>query len=143
MEANGSDEHDFIVTTAFGSGVDSGGAGGARTPLEFEGSEKVQSLISNFLEISYYSKPLWIWKAIYGAAWLSTTIDHVTEDVVLMVMFIYSVKATKICEISTLFLTTILTMEISQNFVAFSEYMNFTISTTSSLTYFKTSFPCI
>ena len=67
MEANGSDEHDFIVTTAFGSGVDSGGAGIARTPLEFEGSEKVQSLISNFLEISYYSKPLWIGKTVLAS----------------------------------------------------------------------------
>ena len=45
------------------------------------------------------------------------------------IKFIYSEKATKFFEISTLFLTTVHTvkikMEISQNFVAFSEYMNF------------------
>ena len=44
-------------------------------------------------------------------------------------MFIYSEKATKFCEISTLFLSYIVPIkskvEISQNFVAFSEYKNF------------------
>ena len=43
--------------------------------------------------------------------------------------FIYSEKATQFCEISTLLLTVCTVvkskMEISQNFVAFSEYMNF------------------
>ena len=45
-----------------------------------------------------------------------------------MLKFIYSEKATKFCEISTLLLTTVNTVKtkvkISQNFVAFSEYMN-------------------
>ena len=45
------------------------------------------------------------------------------------VKFIYSEKATKFCEISTLFLTerTVVKskVDISQKFVAFSEYMNF------------------
>ena len=45
------------------------------------------------------------------------------------VKFIYSEKATKFSEISTLLLTTVHTVkskvEISQNFVVFSEYMNF------------------
>ena len=44
--------------------------------------------------------------------------------------FIYSEKATKFCEIFPLLLTTVHTvkskMKISQNFVAFSKYMNFT-----------------
>ena len=44
--------------------------------------------------------------------------------------FIYSEKATKFCEISTVDLSYVVTVkstvEISQNFVAFSEYMNFT-----------------
>ena len=44
--------------------------------------------------------------------------------------FIYSEKATKVCEILTLLLTTVNTVKskrkILQNFVAFSEYMNFT-----------------
>ena len=45
------------------------------------------------------------------------------------VKFIYSEKATKICEISTVdlsYVVTVKSVEISQNFVAFSEYMNFT-----------------
>ena len=43
----------------------------------------------------------------------------------------YSEKTKKFCEISTLFLSYVVPvkskLEISQNFVAFSEYMNFTI----------------
>ena len=50
-----------------------------------------------------------------------------------LLKFIYSEKATKFCEIFTLLLTTVHTVKskvnISQNFVAFSEYMNFTITT--------------
>ena len=42
----------------------------------------------------------------------------------------YSEKATKFCEISTVDLSYVVpvkyTVEISQNFVAFSEYLNFT-----------------
>ena len=49
---------------------------------------------------------------------------------VLLLKFIYSEKATIFCEISTLDLSYIITVkstvEISQNFVAFSECMNFT-----------------
>jgi hypothetical protein len=45
--------------------------------------------------------------------------------------FIYSEKATKFCEISTINLTTVHTVkskvEISQNFMAISEYMNYMI----------------
>ena len=46
-----------------------------------------------------------------------------------MVQFIYFVKATKFCEISTLLLSYVVPVkskvEILQNFVVFSEYMNF------------------
>ena len=46
------------------------------------------------------------------------------------VKFIYSEKATKFCKISTLILSVCTVekskVEISQNFVAFSEYTNFT-----------------
>jgi hypothetical protein len=46
------------------------------------------------------------------------------------VKFIYSEKATNFCEISTVDLPYVVTVkstvEIFQNFVAFSEYMNFT-----------------
>ena len=47
-----------------------------------------------------------------------------------MIKFIYSEKATNFCQISTVYLSYVVTVkstvEISQNFVAFSEYMNFT-----------------
>ena len=50
-------------------------------------------------------------------------------DCVLNLKFVYSEKATKFCEISTLLLSTVHTdkskVDISQNFVAFSEYMIF------------------
>ena len=46
-----------------------------------------------------------------------------------LVKLVYSEKATKFCELSNLLLSTVHTdkskVEISQNFVAFSEYMNF------------------
>ena len=49
----------------------------------------------------------------------------------LCLKFIYSEKATKFCEISTLLLSYVVPVkskvEISQNFVAFSEYMNFNL----------------
>ena len=47
------------------------------------------------------------------------------------VKFIYSGKTTKFCEIFTLLLSYVMPVKskvkISQNFVAFSEYMNFTV----------------
>ena len=47
-----------------------------------------------------------------------------------MIKFIYSEKATKFCEIFTLLLSYLVSVKskvkISQTFVAFSEYMNFT-----------------
>ena len=49
----------------------------------------------------------------------------------MIVKFIYSEKATKFYEVSTVDLSYVVTVkstvEISQNFVAFSEYMNFII----------------
>ena len=50
---------------------------------------------------------------------------------VLILKFIYSEKATKFCEIFPLLLTAVHTVKskgkISQNFVAFLEYMNFNL----------------
>ena len=59
-----------------------------------------------------------------------------------MIKFIYSEKATKFCEISTLLFSYVVPVkskvEISQNFVAFSEYMNFnSVQFLSILTFFK------
>ena len=46
-----------------------------------------------------------------------------------LLKFIYSEKVTKFCEISTVCLTNVVTVkstrEVSQNFAAFSEYINF------------------
>ena len=64
--------------------------------------------------------------------------------------FIYSEKATKLCEISTVDLTVTTKdkskVKISQNFVAFSEYMNFTkkeeIKVSKSQKYFFLKFHC-
>ena len=57
-------------------------------------------------------------------------ISNLPQSVIVLVKFIYSEKATKFCEISALYLSYVVTVksavEISQNFVAFSEYMNFT-----------------
>ena len=53
-----------------------------------------------------------------------------------LVKFIYSEKVTKFCEIYTVDLSYVVpvksTVEISQNFEAFSEYMNFTSSKLSA-----------
>ena len=50
----------------------------------------------------------------------------------MLIKFIYCEKATKFCKISTVDLTSITLdismVEISQNFVAFSQYMNFTVN---------------
>ena len=55
---------------------------------------------------------------------------YLSESIVTKLKLIYSEKATKFCEIYTVdssyVVTVKSTMEISQNFVAFSEYMNFT-----------------
>ena len=69
-----------------------------------------------------------------------------------MIKFIYSEKASKFCEISTLFLTIVHTVkikvEILQNFVAFSEYMDFIWLDLvlkvkySEILIFKAIFPC-
>ena len=49
--------------------------------------------------------------------------------------YMYSEKATKFCEILTLLLTVCAVVKskvmISQNFVAFSEYMNFNLNATT------------
>ena len=54
------------------------------------------------------------------------------------VKFIYSEKTTKFCKTYTLFLSYVVPvkskLEISQNFVAFSEYMNFNIFSTNAFT---------
>ena len=57
-------------------------------------------------------------------------IKHVENNKWVYVKFIYSEKATKFCKIFPLLLTVCTVVKskgkISQNFVAFSEYMNFT-----------------
>ena len=63
----------------------------------------------------------------------------------LLLKFIYSGKATKFCEIFTLLLTVCTVVkskvEISLNFVAFSEYMNFTLNQFLNPSSFPTGIP--
>ena len=60
---------------------------------------------------------------------LGSSIRDVGFFLPFFIKFIYSEKATKFCDIFTLLLTTVHRVKrkgkISQNFVAFSEYMNF------------------
>ena len=63
--------------------------------------------------------------------------ESLLEALILELKFIYSEKATKFCEISTLLLSNIVPVkskvENTQNFAAFSEYMNFTVKTRMNL----------
>ena len=56
--------------------------------------------------------------------------SHDKKEMLELLKFIYSEKATQFREISTVDLSYVVpvksTVEISQNFVAFSKYMNFT-----------------
>ena len=58
---------------------------------------------------------------------------YISSSASLQVKFIYSEKVTMFCEISTVDLSYLVpvksTVEISQNFVAFSEYIDFKIVT--------------
>ena len=61
----------------------------------------------------------------------NTTLESAINIPLCLLKFIYSEKATKFCEISTLLLTVCTVVKskvkIAQNDVAFSEYMNFTL----------------
>ena len=80
----------------------------------------------DFLYDAFKKKTLERLQSIYGKDLVKT---HLRVMDCQRVKFIYSEKATKFCEISSLLLTgTTLNkskVEISQNFVAFLEYMNF------------------
>ena len=85
--------------------------------------------------------------------YVSTILQFLTNQLTLL-KFIYSEKATNLCKISTVDLSYVITvkftLEISQNFVAFSEYMNFNwlqllVGTTDcgrSMKYFFIEIPC-
>ena len=64
----------------------------------------------------------------------STVYNQVRFQIKWLLKFLYSEKARTFCEISTVDLSYVVTVkstvEISQNFVAFSEYMNFTMMAT-------------
>ena len=70
-----------------------------------------------------------LWASVVRATYINLVKnDEKTRK--LLLKFIYSKKATKFCEISTLLLTGTTQdkskVEFPQNFVAFSEYINFT-----------------
>ena len=81
--------------------------------------------------ISYFFDrgPINIFVEIIIQKLVSQLVEWVKNLWSLLLKFIYSEKATKFCEIFPLLLTTVHTVKskgkISQNFVAFSEYMNF------------------
>ena len=84
-------------------------------PNHFLGTKSIEKLIVIILRFPFYC--------------LSTHISNASDTHFILLKFIYSEKATKFCEILLLLLTTVHTVKskvnISQNFVAFSEYMNF------------------
>ena len=67
---------------------------------------------------------------ILGSFCITTHIFLLRFRHVIKLKFIYSEKATHFCQVSTVDLSYVVTakstVEISQNFVDFSEYMNFT-----------------
>ena len=69
------------------------------------------------------------------------------HEFISMVKFIYSEKATKFCEIFTLLLSYVVLVKskvkISQNCVAFSEYMNFNMMSIIKPTFFFSFFRII
>ena len=68
---------------------------------------------------------------ISTATILTHTVDITLDKLLWKLKFIHSEKATKFCEIFPLLLTAVHTVKskgkISQNFVAFSKYMNFIV----------------
>ena len=64
----------------------------------------------------------------------------------MLLKFVYSEKATKFCDISTVDLSYVVTIksmvEILQNFVAFSEYMNFNNISVPASTSVKLEMQC-
>ena len=75
------------------------------------------------------------WEILRRCVYPSTEIAKFVHKDNFFLKFIYSEKATKFCKISTLLLSYVVPVkskvEISQNFVAFSEYMNFNQKRTS------------
>ena len=91
----------------------------AKAEVEFDPARVLPSQIAN--SITELGFPSTIIEEESGAGKV--------ELEVTIVKFIYSEKATNFCEISTVDLSYVVTVkstvEISQNFVAFSEYMSF------------------
>ena len=78
---------------------------------------------------------IFLWRYQFKESSLSVKLLNFFKSVI---KFVYSKKTTKFCKISTLPLSTVHSdknkVEISQNFVAFSEYMNFKRWLKASLT---------
>ena len=77
-----------------------------------------------------FPRIFWVWLSYSTKMQKSMFFKGLTSlpQIMRKLKFIYSVKATKFCEISTLLLSYVVPVkskvEMSQNFVAFSEYMN-------------------
>ena len=88
----------------------------------------IWTLLTYYLNIACERLSLLVFQCKSTISYLSNVFLDV-ESPILKIKFIYSEKATKFCEISNLDLSCVVTvkstLEISQNFEAFSEYMNF------------------
>ena len=98
-------------------------------------SQSVLSVIS----IKFLIRSKWIELNLFTPQdlyYISTKFATKQISIPKFVNFIYSEKATKFCEISTVDLSYVVpvksSVEISQNFVAFSEYMNFSTNSSPS-----------
>ena len=106
----------------------------AKAEVEFDPARVLPSQIAN--SITELGFPSTIIEEESGAGKV--------ELEVTIVKFIYSEKATNFCEISTVDLSYVVMVksmvEISQNFVAFSKYMNFTTYVSFSSIYINCPF---
>ena len=91
------------------------------------------TIMSNHLVSSFFSPEILKKNEVWSCNHDTKASQNCPKGFTRYLKFIYSEKATKFCEISTIDLSYVVlvkstAVEILQNFVAFSEYMNFTVS---------------
>ena len=91
------------------------------------------TIMSNHLVSSFFSPEILKKNEVWSCNHDTKASQNCPKGFTRYLKFIYSEKATKFCEISTIDLSYVVlvkstAVEILQNFVAFSEYMNFTVN---------------
>ena len=91
------------------------------------------TIMSNHLVSSFFSPEILKKNEVWSCNHDTKASQNCPKGFTRYLKFIYSEKATKFCEISTIDFSYVVpvksaAVEILQNFVAFSEYMNFTVS---------------